>query len=71
MIRRLLRTAALAIRTAVRSSPRGGQLPSRRPGPDERPVILSPGRTITDPDEAEALGMTATARRLRRERERP
>jgi hypothetical protein len=31
-------------------------------------VILSPGKRITDPDEAEALGMTATARRLRQKR---
>jgi hypothetical protein len=29
------------------------------------PVLLSPGRRITDPDEAEALGMTVGARRLR------
>lgn len=71
MIRRLLRTAVLAARTVRHGPPRGGQLPPRRPGPDEQLMILSPGRTITDPDEAEALGMTATARRLRRDRERP
>jgi hypothetical protein len=35
-------------------------------GPDERiPVVLSPGRQITDPDEAEALGLTVDARRMR------
>jgi hypothetical protein len=28
--------------------------------------MLSPGRLITDPDEAEALGLTADARRMRR-----
>jgi hypothetical protein len=36
-----------------------------RPRPGEQLVILSPGRRIDDPDEAEALGMTATARRMR------
>ena len=64
MIRRLL----------CRLSPgyaRGGNLPAFRPRPGERMVFLSPGRRIDDPDEAEALGMTATARRLRRQGERP
>lgn len=46
---------------------RGGELPAYRPRPGERLAVLSPGRRIDDPDEAEALGMTATARRLRRD----
>lgn len=44
---------------------RGGWLPPRQPRRGERLVVLSPGRQITDPDDAEALGMPATARRLR------
>lgn len=63
MIRRLLRTLALAART--RRPARGGVLPPYRPDPNARLVVLSPGRRITDPDEAEALGLTADARRLR------
>jgi hypothetical protein len=39
-------------------------LPRRPDG--STPVMLSPGRLITDPDEAEALGLTADARRMRR-----
>ncbi|MFF4848813.1 hypothetical protein [Streptomyces sp. NPDC001194] len=46
----------------------GGTLPPARPANDSIPLFLSPGSLITDPDEAEALGMTSTARRLR---ERP
>ena len=46
---------------------RGGELPAFCPRPGERMAFLSPGRRIDDPDEAEALGMTATARRLRRQ----
>lgn len=61
MIRRLLRRLLPGRRA------RGGELPAFRPRPGERLVVLSPGRRITDPDEAEALGMTVTARRLRRE----
>lgn len=49
---------------------RGGQIPAYRPRQGERLVILSPGRAITDPDEAEALGLTADARRMRRQEER-
>lgn len=67
MIRRLFRTVALAAR-ALRRPAHGGALPPYRPRPDGQLVILSPGRLITDPDEAEALGMTATARRMRRAR---
>ncbi|MGW9371214.1 hypothetical protein ACWGVR_14525 [Streptomyces xanthophaeus] len=48
----------------------GGRIPPSGPTSDSIPVILSPGRLITDPDEAEALGMTATARRLRARRDR-
>lgn len=43
----------------------GGRIPPSGPPSDSIPVLLSPGRMITDPDEAEALGMTVTARRLR------
>lgn len=46
---------------------RGGELPAYRPRQGEHLVALSPGRRIDDSDEAEALGMTATARRLRRD----
>lgn len=59
MIRRLLRHL-LPGRHA-----RGGELPAFRPRPGERLVALSPGRRITDPDEAEALGMAVAARRIR------
>ena len=45
---------------------RGGTLPAHRPHSGEQLTILSPGRQITDPDEAEALGLTADARRMRR-----
>lgn len=47
---------------------RGGQLPAYQPRPGERLVALSPGRAIADPDDAEALGLTADARRMRRQR---
>jgi hypothetical protein len=43
----------------------GGEIPAYRPRPGEQMVVLSPGRRIDDPDEAEALGMTADARRMR------
>lgn len=35
------------------------------PADDSIPFMPSPGRQITDPDEAEALGLTADARRMR------
>lgn len=38
---------------------------------DRVPVVLSPGRQVTDPDEAEALGLTVEARRMREARTRP
>ncbi|MFE7727340.1 hypothetical protein ACFU5D_16295 [Streptomyces anthocyanicus] len=60
MIRRLLRRLLPA-------PARGGELPAYRPSQGEQMVVLSPGRRLDDPDEAEAMGMTATARRLRRE----
>ncbi|MGC4925493.1 hypothetical protein [Streptomyces sp. DT117] len=63
MIRRLL-TATLR-RLGFPAPAHGGTLPPYQPCPDEVLVRLSPGRRITDPDEAEALGMTASARRLR------
>lgn len=50
--------------------PHGGTLSPRRPHHVERMALLSPGRLITDPDEAEALGMTAAARRMRQRGER-
>lgn len=59
MIRRLLRRLLSGYAT-------GGEIPEYRPHSAEQWVILSPGRRITDPDEAEALGMTAEARRMRR-----
>lgn len=37
---------------------------------NERVGLLSPGRQITDPDDAEHLGLTADARRMRQQRER-
>jgi hypothetical protein len=45
----------------------GGEVPAYRPAEGEQLAILSPGRRVDDPDEAEALGMTASARRLRRQ----
>ncbi|QQM45239.1 hypothetical protein [Streptomyces liliifuscus] len=72
MIRRLLRTVGLVARTAFRRSARGGSLPSYRPHPGEHLVILSTGRRFVDPDEAEALGMSAaTVERMRRQQGRP
>jgi hypothetical protein len=44
--------------------PQGGRITPSTPS-DGHLVILSPGRQITDPDEAEALGLTADARRMR------
>lgn len=64
VIRRLLRTVGLVARTAFRSRAHGGELRPGRPRPGERMVILSPGRRIDDPDEAEALGLGADARRM-------
>ena len=43
----------------------GGLIPPPRHG-DDIPMFLSEGKQITDPDEAEALGLTADARRMRR-----
>lgn len=42
-------------------------MPVYRLRPGERLVVLSPGRRIDDPDEAEALGLTVDARRMRQE----
>ncbi|MFF7308198.1 hypothetical protein [Streptomyces sp. NPDC008137] len=63
MIRRLLRR--LLPRPAT-----GGEMLAYRPRLDEQWVMLSPGRRIDDPDEAEALGLTADARRMRRQQGR-
>ncbi|MFH9072688.1 hypothetical protein [Streptomyces alboflavus] len=49
---------------ALLQRPRGGRLHATPPARG-RPVELSPGRAITDPDDAEALGLTADARRMR------
>lgn len=35
---------------------------------DTVPIMRAPGEVITDPDRAEALGLTADAKRMRRER---
>lgn len=44
----------------------GGIIPPRRPADDDSVlVMLSPGRQITYPDEAEALGMNVDAKRMR------
>lgn len=51
--------------------PRGGIITPSRMTEGAVPVLLSPGRRITDPDEAEALGMTVDARRLREQPIRP
>lgn len=41
-------------------------VPSDQPQPGQNAmVVLSPGKLITDPDEAEALGLTVDARRMR------
>jgi hypothetical protein len=63
VIRRLLAAALRRLDFPVPG--RGGTLPPYQPRPGEVLVRLSPGRQITDPDEAEAVGMTAYARRLR------
>ncbi|MFH9765229.1 hypothetical protein ACH4N4_30150 [Streptomyces microflavus] len=63
MIRRLL--AAVLRRLGVPGPARGGTLPPYQPRLGEVLACLSPGRQITDPDEAESLGMNASARRLR------
>lgn len=49
----------------------GGALSPYRPRPGEQMVILSPGRRIDDPDEAEALGLTADAKRMRERGSQP
>ena len=38
------------------------------PRPGSIPALLSPGRFITDPDEAEALGLNVDARWMRHDR---
>ena len=43
----------------------GGEIRPYKPADDSVPVMLSPGRLITDPDEAEALGLAVDARRMR------
>lgn len=48
---------------ALLRRPHGGAV-THRPN-DGPPIMLSSGRQIADPDEAEALGLTANARRMR------
>lgn len=55
------------LRCFFRGYAQGGEMPNYRPHPGEQLVILSPGRRIDDPDEAEALGMAADAKRMRRQ----
>lgn len=43
----------------------GGTVTPRPVDPDVVPVFLSPGREITDPEEAEALGLTGSSIRRR------
>ncbi|MFJ4785178.1 hypothetical protein [Streptomyces sp. NPDC088794] len=57
------------LRCFFRGYAQGGEMPVYRPRPGERLMMLSPGRRIDDPDEAEALGMTADAKRMRRQGE--
>jgi hypothetical protein len=59
MIRRLLRRL-------FPGDASGGEVHAYRPTEGEQLAILSPGRRVDDPDEAEVLGMTASVRRLRR-----
>jgi hypothetical protein len=59
------------IRSLSRGRARGGALRGYRPRPGGQLVILSPGRRIDDPDEAEALGLTADAKRMRRQGKLP
>jgi hypothetical protein len=57
------------LRRFFRGYAQGGEMPVYRPRRGERLVMLSPGRRIDDPDEAEVLGMTAAAKRMRRQGE--
>jgi hypothetical protein len=50
---------------------KGGEIPAFRPAKGEQLAILSPGRRIDDPDEAEVLGLTADAKRMRQQGRRP
>lgn len=44
----------------------GGTIPHRHAADgDSIPALLSPGKLIDDPDEAEALGMNVDAKRMR------
>lgn len=43
----------------------GGHLPRPKSSNGGHLIELSPGRLITDPDEAETLGLTVDARRMR------
>ena len=54
------------LRRLFPGSATGGTVRAYQPREGEQMVMLSPGRRIDDPDEAEALGLTATARRMRR-----
>ncbi|MFW3473640.1 hypothetical protein [Streptomyces microflavus] len=56
LIRRAL--AATLRRLGLPGPAHGGTLPPPSHAADPIPVPLSPGRRITDPDDAEALGLT-------------
>lgn len=56
MIRHVV--AAVLRCLGVTRSAAGGTLPPRRYDTESIPVRLSPGRRVTDPDDAEALGLT-------------
>jgi hypothetical protein len=44
----------------------GGSMPQARENTADRvPFMLAPGEEITDPDQAEAVGLTVEAKRMR------
>jgi len=51
----------------MRNDAHGGFISPRHPDDDSIPVLLSPAERITNPDRAEALGLTADAARMRAE----
>lgn len=56
----------LVLRWCGRRHAEGGRV-SRVNGNYGHMIMLSHGRAITEPDDADALGLTADARRMRRE----
>jgi hypothetical protein len=49
----------------------GGTLPPYTPREDSQLIVISPGREITDPDDAEALGLSAREVERLRRKQRP